>query len=567
MKRHRDLDLSAKAFDNMERNYHDKWKKYEALYKSKHSKEFIKNAKKLERSHLFIPIAKSTIDILDSIFGEAFFGAGNPIEITKNEDKEAPIASILNVLVPYYYKKSKPYIALNMAFSSGSRFGLGAVLPYWCNSRELPITRFIPATKIAFDTEALTRDELQFVAYRFKQTYQDVAEKVKGKKSKRFYDKITPRDLDKLLGSKYEEEENRYKRVQITEVYSVKENGEYICRTFIKDKLVREADFKKLPIKHGFLVYVLPTVDESLQDDQCAGVGESVLDVIKELVKELNQKRNQIIDINEQIIDPYTMVGDEADIDPDDAGRIKGVVNVGDPSKVVRFPPSSSFAIEKEVALLSQDIDDATAINGMQRGQTSSSDRRAAAAMAMINANSSARLSKMATTINDTMFNDWAEAFVRDIYINVPDNVVLELCGVDGLSVLGKKGERKEVDYLVNVKFGQSIDREAKISELSMVLQMLNGREDADVMPILMEILKLILGEGFDGKTVFTRVLGYGGDATSSKGVRGETEALAGVSYDEATGVSDRGIIPFGAGQGDINDASGNQSAAAQNKI
>lgn len=567
MKRHRDLDLSAKAFDNMERNYHTKWKEYEELYNSKHSKEFIKLAKEQERSYLFIPVAKSTLDILDSIFGEAFFGAGNPIEIIKNEDKEAGVASVLNVLTSHYYKKSKPYIALNMAFSSGSRFGLGAVLPYWCNGRELPITRFIPPTKIAFDTEALTRDELQFVTYRFKQTYQDVIEKVTGKKNKRFYNKITLKDLDRLLELKYDSDENRYKRVQITEVYSVKEDGTYICRSFIKERLVREADFRKNPIKHGFLAYVLPTVWEELEDNQCAGVGESILEVIKELVRELNQKRNQIVDLNEQLIDPYTMVGDEADIDPDDAGRIKGVVNVGNPEKVKRFPPTSSFPIEKEVALLSQDIDDATAINGMQRGQTSSSDRRAAAAMAMINANSSARLSKMATTINDTLFNDWAEAFVRDIYLNAPDKVVLELCGQDGLDVLGKKGTRKEIDYLVNVNFGQSINREAKISELTMLLQMLNGREDADVMPILMEVLKLILGDGFDGETIFARVLGDARDVASPNGVRGEAAATAGSGYDETAGVTGTGLIPFGASQGDFNNAGGNQSAAASNEI
>lgn len=565
--KHRDLELSAKAFSMMERNYHLRWRELEHMYNSKHSEAFIKLAKQQERSHLFIPIAKSTVDILDSIFRTAFFGAGCPIEILKNETDEAEIASVLNVLTEYYYKKSKPYNALSMAFSSASRFGVGAVLPYWCENRKMPITRFVPVTKIAFDPDAITRDENQYVTYRFEQTYQDIFEKTKGKKNKRFYDEITVNELSKILGSKYESESEKYKRVTVTEVYTLKPDGQYKCRTFIKNTLVRKADFKKLPIKHGYLAAILPTINEALQNRQCACVGESVIEVIKEIVKELNQKRNQIVDLHEQLIDPLTYVGDGADIDPDEAAKIKGVVNVGDISSVIRFPPTSTFPIEAEVSLLMQDLDDATAINGMQRGQTSSSDRRAAAAMAMINANSSSRLSNMATTINDTLFNDWAEAFVRDIYINTPDEIVQQLCGDKGLLALGRQGERFEVDYLVSVNFGQSINRDVKISELTMLLQMLNGREDADVMPILSEVLKLILGDAFDEQTIFRGVLGKQGN-TAVAGAVPQQEAVAnGLSTNETAGTPAGGFIPDGTGAGDINNAQYHESAAAKNQI
>lgn len=555
-KKHRDLSLSAAAFSVMESNYHNTWIDLEKLYNSEYDAAFIALAKEQERSHIFVPVAKSTVDILDAIFTEAFFGAGNPVEITKNETEEGKIAACLNVLADHYYKEAKPYIALSMAFSSASRYGLGAVMPYWCENRKLPLTRFIPATKLAFDTDALTRDENQYTAYKFKQTKQDVASKVKSK----FYDKITKKDLNKILGSKFEENGEKYKRVNITEVYTLKSNGKYTCRTFIKSTLVREKTFRKNPIKHGYLTAVLPTVDEAKQDLQSACVGESMLDVMKDIVKELNQKRNQVIDLHEQLIDPYTMVGDEADIDAEDAGRIKGVVNVGNPDKVKRFAPTNSFPIEKEVALLNDDINDLTAINGMQRGETSSSDRRAASAMAMINANSSSRLSKMATTINDTLFNDWAQAFVRDIYINTPDEVIIELFGENPL---GKQGLRQEMKYVVNVNFGQSINRDAKISELTMLLQMLNGREDADVMPILVEVLKLILGDGFDEKSIFGGAMG--GDGSTGSGSTEEANGVAGNSEQDIIEAAKRGIVDIGASAGDTNIPQ--HDGAAQNQI
>jgi len=557
-KKHRDLELANSAFNVMETNYHEKWKRLERLYESKHDADFIKAAKELERSHIFVPVAKSTLDILDAIFTEAFFSAGNPLEITKNEDDESEIASCLNTLATHYYKKSKPYISLSMAFSSASRFGVGAVLPYWDSVKEMPVTRFVPATKIAFDTDALTRDEIQYTAYRFKQTKQDIKKKVETK----FYPKIKKRDLGSLLGSRYNDAKERYARVDVTEIYTLNTLGKYICKTFIKNRLVREKEFSSNPIKYGYLVAVLPKIDESLQDNQSAGVGESMLENIKPIQKEINQKRNQIIDIHEQLIDPYTMVGDGADIDPEDAGRIKGVVNVGDPSHVKRFPPTNTFPLEKELAASEKDLDDITAINGMQRGQTSSSDRRAASAMAIINANSSSRLSKMATTINDTLFQDWAEAFVNDIYVNTPDSVIEELYGSNPL---GPLGTRQQIDYVVNVNFGKTISKDVKVSELTMVLQMLNGREDADVMPILKELLKLILGDAFDASTIFTRVLGDGGDANTPSYLQGEERGNQGVGSESITEAAKRGFIPTSAGAGDTNGAE--YIAATQNQI
>lgn len=557
-KKHRDLQLSEKAFNVMKSNYHNEWIKLEKLYNSKHDKAFIELAKEQERSHMFVPLAKSTLDILEAVFVEAFFSVGNPISITKNEIDEADIASCLNVLVDHYYTQSKPYISLSMAFSSAARFGLGAVLPYWDKTREIPITRFVPATKVAFDTEALTRDEIQYTSYKFKQTKQDITQKVKDK----FYDKLKVKDLDSLLGSKYTEDSQKYKRVTITEVYTLQTNDKYMVRTFVKNVLAREVEFKSCPLKTGYMTAVLPTIDETLQDKQSAGVGESMLGNIKEIVKEVNQKRNQIVDLHEQLIDPYTMVGDESDIAPDDAGKIKGVVNVGDPSKVKRFSPTNTFPIEKEIAMCEKDLEDVTAVNSMQRGETSSSDRRAAAAMAMINANSSSRLSKKATTINDTLFTPWAEAFVNFIYVNTPDAVIDELFGSNPLGVLGS---RQEMEYVVNVNFGQSINKNEKVQELTTALQMLNGRQDADVMPILSELLKLILGDAFDVNSIFKGVLGAGGDKAVSNDVGGQEGGTPGDSQQGVAGATKGSINDSSTESGNTNDAQ--YDGVSQNQI
>lgn len=559
MKKHRDLTLSEAAFSLLEKNYYPKWRKYERLYNSKHTAEYLEAAKEAERSHLFIPVVKNTVDILEAIFGDAFFASGNPIEIEKQRDDDDEKTRCLNVLTEHYYSESKPYNALAMSFSSATRYGLGSVIDYWSDQVEMPVTRYIPPTNVAFDIDALTHEEIQYDCYDLKQTSQDILSKVKSG----FYSNLHEKDLSNLLGSNYDGKD-KYKRHHIKEIYSLNPDGTYTCRTFIKNKLAREKKFKRSPIKHGFLKYALPRIEPRDQELQCAAVGESIIEVLEPLVAELNMKRNQINDLHEGILDPYTMVGDDADISAEDAGKIKGVVNVGDPDKVKRMPPQQSFDIEKDVALLSKDIDDATAINGIQRGQTSSSDRRGASAMAIINANSSSRLNRMATTINDTLFDPWAKSFVHNIYVNAPDEVIIRLFGSNPF---GKKGERPPIKYDVKVDFGKSINKDAKINELTMIVGLLNGREEVNVVPILMEVLKLILGDNADVEKLFRGIMGSDGAGGPAENAAGEEDGVVG-DGGESVGVGPgEGLIDLGEGAGDQSINELDLEAAATNSI
>ena len=79
-------------------------------------------------------------------------------------------------------------------------------------------------------------------------------------------------------------------------------------KSFANDYLVRETRFSTLPFHFGYCIDAMPSIDESLRESENAVYGSCVPEVVKEIQKEYNIKRNQKIDITENQIDPSFIV-------------------------------------------------------------------------------------------------------------------------------------------------------------------------------------------------------------------------------------------------------------------
>lgn len=498
----RDLNLAKKSFETVESYYKPSWLAYELLYESEYAPDYKKSAKEMGRSSIFVPITKNTLDIMSAINSDAFFSQGNPVEVQKIGDSDGEKQRALNVLADYYWRKAKPYNVLSLAFDSAARYGIGAVLPYWDEAKKMPLTRLVPCTNIGFDEGAITRDENKFVSHRFNQSTKDIYDRIESK----FYDAIALEDVRDVIG---DVEDTPYRMNEVIEFYSEKRDGTYKCRSYVGGRLLREVDFKRCKVKHGYMIPRLPKIENQNSDTNTgfvAAIGDSAIRVIRPLQNQINMSRNQINDIREAIIDPYTLVGTESGVSAADAAKIKGPIACDNPNLIKREPAPNTFDIEKDVATFKQEISDATAIGNVQRGDTNTSDRRPTSALALLSANSSVRLLKMITTLTDTLFEPWAVDWIEDIYINAPDELIEEL--LEGENPLGIKGSRGKLDIDVKINYGHTINKEAKVSELTMVLQMIAQREDAEVLPLIMEIMQLILGENADVKKYFPKIFG-----------------------------------------------------------
>lgn len=511
----KDLSLIKKAYEKIDTIYKKKWQEYERMYNSIHSDEFLKSAKEQDRNALFIPLTYSTVNIANSIFANAFFSASNPIEITRIGESDKQKRDELTRVVEYYLKKAKPYFSLNLAFLSACIYGTGAVKLSWQDN--MPKTSLVPLSDMAFDTEALGIDDTHYICHRFTQTLGQIQEKIQNG----FYE-IQEKDR-----SKFENAENEFKRKTIQEIYKKTTDG-YIVKSYCDEVLLRTAKFRKNPLHFGIILPKLPCIDRAKRENEIGAIGDSLVRIIKPLNDELNLKRNQRMDMIEKYINPEVYVPESCGVDPDDALRVGGYKHC-DTASGILFAPQGIGAAEfvNDVQMLHRDIEDASSINGILRGNTTASDRRSQAALATVNANSGSRLEAMIKLINETLFEKWAKDFVRLVYINASDEIVSQILETPNHS-LGMQGMRTELDFDIAVNFGQSFNKQQKINDLISIIQMVGANPNANVMGIMEEIITLSLGENTDAK----RILGISTLASdeNTNGQAGEGTAPQNVS-------------------------------------
>jgi len=487
----RDLGLIKKAFEKIA-PYEAAWLEYERMYKSVHTQAFLDAAAEQDRNAIFIPLTYSTVNIADSVFTTSFFSQGNPIEILNLGDSDKVKRDALKVVVDYFYNASKPYQELSKSFMSALMFGLGVVKIYWDDEEDMPQTDMIPVTSVAFDYEAISRKDIKYTCHRFSQTLSDINDRVKSG----FYS-LDAYAKEQLLNNL---KEAPFERKVITEIYTKKGKGWFV-RTFCEDICLREKPFKKNPLKHGYMLDRLPSIDTATRENEIAAIGDSLVRIIKPLNEELNIKRNQRMDLIEKHINPEIYIPESCGLDASDALRVGGIKSVDSSAGILFAPVTGATEFSQDVAMLKNDIEDASSINGIMRGSTSASDRRSASALATVNANSSPRLEGMVKLICETLFEEWARDFVRACYINASDELVAKLTENDGFP-LGQKGARLELDLDIKINFGVSINKQAKIQDLISIVQMVGNNPNADVNGLIKEIIKLSLGENVNAEAI-----------------------------------------------------------------
>lgn len=475
--------------------YHSEWLTYELYYRAKFSDRQLRKIKKTKRSHLFIPVTRNIINIVKSIFTTSFFSAGCPIEVTYVGQSDPAKAMAATALVKHHYEKSKPYKELSRAFWSALTMRIGIVLTFWDSSRKRIITRHISVRDLAFDYEATGIDDVQYLAYRFYESGNDIHDKIKSKfytiKIKEFFGNGDP-------------DEKFSKRYKIEEL--IRRNADkWTVMTFCDGKLMREAEFERNPFQYGYAIDEYEYVDMELQKDQILVYGGSMVELTRQIQDEINIKRNQKNDIQEERITPTYLVGDGITINPFDLKKGPGsaIQFTGklDSSNFMQRPVPSENSLDNDLALLTkQDLEDATGVNGIVRGGTSSSDRRSAAALSIINANSSPRIEDMILLITDTLFYNWAKTFTHLALKHSSSELIMQLME-DNSNPLGRKKERV-LDFDIRVNFGASINKDVRLGDLKDMLMMFlqnrdpNNEEEREfINGLTNEIVRLKLGE------------------------------------------------------------------------
>ena len=501
-----DLNLIERAFSDLEQHknrFLECERAFRAEYEGEDNRTTKRKNSERSRSKLYIPLIKTTIFIIHAIFKTSFMSDRCPIEITRvgrRSDNDLILQNALTAVLKNRWKKKEHRVGLSKAVMSALYLPLGIVNLFYDKEQGDIATRFISITDLAFDKHASDINDIEYVCYKWRQSIRQVEEKIKTK----FY---KSKDKDRILGSKTEWSQ----RVQMKDIYKkIYVNGRQMweLKSFANDCLVRETRFSTLPFHFGYCMDAMPSIDESTRENENAVYGSCVPEVVKEIQKEYNIKRNQKIDITENQIDPSFIVD-----------KTKGVVTVSDVmarKKVIRvetdmgtrvsdvimpFPVPPTYQLSEEIAMLSKEYEIATGVNSVMTGQTGPSDRRAMGALQTVNAASSMRIESMMQTLLETMLSSYAQHFVELLYRFVSDDEFIKITEDENIiEAIGTLAERKanRLDFDVSVNFGTTIANEVKISQLNGLLGVLAQNQISSPQitgEIVKEVLTLILGE------------------------------------------------------------------------
>lgn len=496
------LFLIDDAFSKLE-NQKDRFlaceRVYNATYDDAHRRRLAPQRSNIvERSRIYIPLAKTSIDILHSIFKSSFLGSGCPIEITRigyNDDHDRALRDALTAAVKAKWRENKHFIGISRAVLSALYLPLGVVSVYWSDGDIQ--TKFIPINTIAFDPYASDINDVEYICYKFAKSRNDVKAKFKSG----FYK--SPNEYAVLKSSR---------RILIKEIYEKNWiKGGWDLTSYANDIEVRKAWFESLPFCYGYCFENMPSVsrDDLLSDDYIGVYGSCLPERVKELQQEYNIKRNQKIDLIENAIDPQFAINSEGGIvNANDLLSRKKVIRCnlsgdGDISKVVAplMPTGSVYDVTTEIEMIKAEYEIASGVNSIMTGVTSASDRRSNTSLQTINAASGVRVESMFQSLAATMLHEYAKKYVKLLYKNLDDEYLIKITeNPDIINIIGSKEDRvnKDIDFDINVNFGTTISTDVVVSKINTLLSSLAqlGLNNPNlIMPLIKEMSVALLGE------------------------------------------------------------------------
>ena len=496
------LFLIDDAFSKLE-NQKDRFlaceRVYNATYDDAHRRRLAPQRSNIvERSRIYIPLAKTSIDILHSIFKSSFLGSGCPIEITRigmNDDHDRALRDALTAAVKAKWRENKHFIGISRAVLSALYLPLGVVSVYWGDGDIQ--TKFIPINTIAFDPYASDINDVEYICYKFAKSRNDVKAKFKSG----FY-----RSDDEYAVLK------AGRRVLIKEIYEKNwDKGGWDLTSYANDIEVRKAWFNQLPFCYGYCLENMPSVgrDDLLNDDYIGVYGSCLPERVKELQQEYNIKRNQKIDLIENAIDPQFAINSEGGIvNANDLLSRKKVIRCnlsgdGDISKVVAplMPTGSVYDVTTEIEMIKAEYEIASGVNSIMTGVTSASDRRSNTSLQTINAASGVRVESMFQSLAATMLHEYAKKYVKLLYKNLDDEYLIKITeNPDIINIIGNKEYRvnSDIDFDINVNFGTTISSDVVVGKINTLLGSLAqlGLNNPNlIMPLIKEMSVALLGE------------------------------------------------------------------------
>lgn len=469
-----DLRLIDDAFSVIDKN-RARFEELEKIYEAEYSSEKLAQLIEYNISAIYVPFTRDCVNAISGQFASAFFQGKSPIEFTGEQKEEI---ALLNQYISQEIYRAKPTTELLAVFTNTLVYGFGCAMIRWDNEEKIPVTTCLPIDSFALDPKATNIRDSKYCCYRQSISYFDAKKLYGEEKMKEIrvsdYDRIEVKEIYKLEYLKVGEGDIKVWRI----------------KTFIDKTLVNEDFTTILPFYYGYAIKKIPKRKKDPNKKGIEYFGYSIVDLLSNYQDEINKKRNQKIQSDDNAINPRVLYENDfpIEITQSGAGTAKQVSKL-DSYKL--YDTGVRINVDRDIEYLREEAMRAAGLNSINMGQTGASDRRSFTALSFITANSGVRVEQMIVTVLETLFHNWAIGFVQEIRTK-SGSYLLSLIDTSKMKI----------------NFGSPTAVAQRKQELQEALQIIGtsqGFSDDLKNDVLMEYLTLVLGGDYDPQKFFTK--------------------------------------------------------------
>ncbi len=372
---------------------------FEKVFFNELDSSVLESLKARGKSRISFPKARAKCARVSDSLNKAYFSNDNfaTISTSGDEEREEYIFAIekLDNAVSLYTKNMKLFTRLQTNIRKVPYIGTAIAKSYWANGNVA--LESVDIDTLRFDPDARDPESVTYFCHDIYKTKSEI-------------DSLIKRGVFKLIKSSENlfEDGNKIKskRVMLTEIYTIQENGTWTVSTYYKEKPLRLDSTLQdgHPFNFGGLLPQLRKIDEK---ETVMAYYEPLIMPLVPLQEEYNIRRNQQIDAVKMMLNPKLISPKSAGIDPMAIinPNISNVLaNTVTQGSIIPVPQPNVQAASFDGQNMDHDMSEISGVSPMMNG-VSNDKSKTATEKGIEHSEGSIKLESYVRSLNETFFN------------------------------------------------------------------------------------------------------------------------------------------------------------------
>lgn len=318
--------------------------------------------RKRNKSSIYIPKINSKVKYLITSLNDVYFNSERMADIETYINSDDEIIRLWQEAIDFYTGEINMFKIFQPLFLDVLLVGTSIAKVTW--HKGMPRIERVDIDSIYFDPNALGSDDVSYIVNEIYLTYNQIRERQR----LGFY-----KEMDT---QKYFEEEDKYKKVKLYDIYEKKDDDSWVVSTLFENNLLRNEELLQdgQPFVWGSMLPQLKKIDN---ENHVSVYGEPIMASAMPLQNEINITRNLLIDAVRTHIDPKIIVPKSMGISREDLQTLGKPIYSDDPKAVQILPPPNASSAGINLQLLESELTEVTGISPQNNGAQTANNETA----------------------------------------------------------------------------------------------------------------------------------------------------------------------------------------------